>query len=176
MESWKALAILTVCSGLFPSFFKLKINLLVPFMLMYLVNNLVKKGLQQWGLELTTRRGMQWAWAVLFPNAFLNVRNSRSFKQISPLKVIANPLCQELNVPWVQWDCLDILSKTHEDALHVHKSCFFSSVSSVAFSFFLRFGRDSYFLLLYMSLKHFFLLPYLLPSSFQLPFVQKKPG
>lgn len=146
-------------------------------MLMYLVNNLVKKELQEWGLELTTRRGMRWTLVVFFLKDFfclLNVRSSRSFKQISTLKVTVNPLCQELNVPWMLWDCLDILSETHEDALHVHNTCFFSSISSLAFIFFLCFGRDSYFLLLYMSLNHFFVLPYLLPSSFQLPLVQKK--
>lgn len=145
-------------------------------MLMHLVNNLVKKELQEWGLELTTRRGMQWTWAYCFQKTFLNVRSLRFFKQISPLKVTANLLCQELNVPWMHWDCLDILSETHEDALHIHNSCFFSPVSSLDFSFFLRFGRGSYFLLLYMSLNHFFLLSYLLPSSFQLPFVQNDPG
>lgn len=146
-------------------------------MLMYLVNNLVKKELQEWGLELTTRRGMRWTLVVFFLKDFfclLNVRSSRSFKQISTLKVTVNLLCQELNVPWMLWDCLDILSETHEDALHVHNTCFFSSISSLAFIFFLCFGRDSYFLLLYMSLNHFFVLPYLLPSSFQLPLVQKK--
>lgn len=119
---------------------------------------------------------MQWTWAYCFQKTFLNVRSSRFFKQISPLKVTANLLCQELNVPWMHWDCLDILSETHEDALHIHNSCFFSPVSSLDFSFFLRFGRGFYFLLLYMSLNHFFLLSYLLPSSFQLPFVQNDPG
>lgn len=148
-------------------------------MLIHLVNNLVKKELQEWALELTIRRGMQWTLAILFPKDFfclLDVRSLWSFKQISTLKVTINPLCQELNVLWMLWDGLDILSETHEDALYVHNTCFFSSVSSLAFFFFfLRFGRDSYFLLLYMSLNHFFL-PYLLPSSFQMPFVQKNPG
>lgn len=58
MKSREALAILTVCLGLF--IFKLKIDLFVPFMLMHLVNNLVKKELQEKGLALTTRRRMQW--------------------------------------------------------------------------------------------------------------------
>lgn len=68
------------------------------------------------------------------------------------------------------WDCLDILSEMHEDALTVHNTCFFPSIFSLLF--FLPLGRDSYFLLLYTH--WIFLFPYLLPSSFQLPFVWGK--
>lgn len=178
MKSWKALAILTVCLGLFLSFFKLKINLLFAFMLMHLVNNWLEKELQEVrGLELTTKRGMQWILVVLFcPKIFfflVNVKSLWSLKQIRRPKVTINSLCQELNVPWILWDCLDVWNETYEDALQVH-TYVFSSISSLVFLFFLRFGWDSYLLLLLMSLNHFFLLPFLLPSSFQLPLVPKK--
>lgn len=88
-----------------------------------------------------------------------NVRSLWAFKQISILKVTVNPLCQELNVLWMLWDCLDIFSKTHEDALSVHNACFVSSISSLVFSFFLCFSRDLYFLLLCTHWSIFFSLP-----------------
>lgn len=57
------------------------------------------------------------------------------------------------------WDCLDIFTKTHEDALSVHSACFVSSISSLVFSFFLCFSRDLYFLLLCTHWSIFFSLP-----------------
>lgn len=140
-------------------------------MLMHLVNNLVKKKQQEWGWELASRRGAQWTSVVVFcQKTFFclpNVRSLWSFKQISTLKVTVNPLCQELNVLWMLWDCLDIFSKTHEDARSVHNTCFVSSISSLVFSFFLYFSRDLYFLLLCTHWSIFFSLPtpLLFPSA-----------
>lgn len=143
-------------------------------MLMHLVNNLGRQKQQEWGWELTSRRGAQWTSVVLPKDFFFfglpNVRSLWAFKQISTLKVTVNPLCQELNVLWML--CLDIFSKTHEDALSVHNACFVSSISLLVFSFFLCFSRDLYFLLLCTHWSIFF--PYLLPSSFPLPFVQQE--
>lgn len=118
-----------------------------------------------------SQKGARWTSAALFcqKTFFVNVWSLWSFQQISALKVTANPLCQELNVPWMLWDCLDILSEMHEDALSVPNTCFFPSIFSLLFFLLLVEIRISSCFMLTESL-----FPYLHPSSFQLPFVRKK--
>lgn len=134
-------------------------------MLMHLVNNLVKKELREWGREVAAEGSI-----VLPKDLFC--------KCLKLVVLSADPRSQGHCKPFVPgvkcaMDALrlpDILSEMHEDALTVHNTCFFPSIFSLLF--FLPLGRDSYFLLLYTH--WIFLFPYLLPSSFQLPFVWGK--